>query len=147
MKSNRNGTVAALLSVLVLTGSIAAQGGGATPAPACDCGREYCLDLTDLKTLQTIEGRLTLASNAYILRPERPVCARGSGSGQDEFGAERDWPGETEIHVAPNDTIRETLKAAVGAKVALRGHPFPAHTAWHRTNIVFEAVAVELPGK
>lgn len=147
MKSSRNGTLAALLSVLALFGSIAAQAGGATPTPACDCGREYCLDLTDVNTLQALEGRLTLASNAYILRPEGAVCAKGSGSGQDEFGAERDWPGETEIHVTPSESVRETLKAAIGGRVQLRGHPFPAHTAWHRTNIIFEAVSVEMLGK
>jgi hypothetical protein len=130
--------VAALFAFFAATEVTGAQ----QATPRCDCRAERCLDLVDAKSLQAVEGRVTVAAGSYVLRLAQPVCAKGSGSGKDEFGAERDWPGEVALHIAPSEKVAAVLGRAVGARVRLDGHPFPAHTAWHQTNIVFDAVNI-----
>jgi hypothetical protein len=114
----------------------------------CLCSGQHCLRLgQNIQTSprQTIEGYLTTReAGAFILNLDAPACAKGSGDPSDDFDGE-DIVDQIMIHVAPmGDATLAKTRAAVGKRVRLYGFPFGAHTAWHKTPMVFSVVDLEI---
>jgi hypothetical protein len=129
-------TTAGLLGVALLlsAGSALAQPKVHRP---CNCATERCLVMDVMDKVQAIVGLMTLRTGSYMLNLDSPVCGKNTEVGQDDF------PGETIIHVIPAENLISTVKALMGQHVRMQGYPFAGHTAWHRTNIMFEANSIE----
>jgi hypothetical protein len=129
-------TAAGLLGVALLlpTGSALAQAKVNRP---CNCATERCLVLDVMDKVQAIVGVMTLRTGSYMLNLDAPICGKNTEVGQDDF------PEETIIHFIPAENLIGTVKALMGQHVRMQGYPFAGHTAWHRTNIMFEANSIE----